>query len=99
MPEGGKITFKAEEKQDKIIFEIIDTGSGIPEEKLKNIFRPFQSSKSKGMGLGLSFCKNTVESHGGIIKVESKVGQGTKFIIIIPKEIKNYIDNKTTQIQ
>ena len=90
MPNGGKITFEATEKQDNIIFEITDTGSGIPEDKLKNIFRPFHSSKAKGMGLGLTFCKNTVESHGGNISVESKLGEGTKFIIVIPKTIENY---------
>ena len=84
MPDGGKITVIGEEKQDKIYFEIIDTGLGISEEKIQNIFRPFQSSKSKGMGLGLNFCKNTVEAHGGNISVESKIGKGTKFIIMIP---------------
>ena len=90
MPNGGKITVTVEEKEDKFYFEIVDTGSGIPEEKIKSIFRPFQSSKSKGMGLGLSFCKNTVENHGGNISVESEIGKGTKFIITIPQKLENY---------
>jgi two-component system sporulation sensor kinase A len=93
MPNGGKITVKVEEKEDKFYFEIVDTGSGIPEEKIKSIFRPFQSSKSKGMGLGLSFCKNTVENHGGNISVESEIGKGTKFIIMIPRKLENYIES------
>ncbi len=70
MPKGGKITIIVEEKQSNISIEVIDTGLGIPEEKLNNIFRPFQSTKAKGMGLGLTFCKKTVEDHGGNICVK-----------------------------
>jgi signal transduction histidine kinase len=84
MPNGGKITIIVEEKQSDISIEIIDTGLGIPEEKLNNLFRPFQSTKAKGMGLGLTFCKKTVEAHGGNISVKSERGKGTTFTIVIP---------------
>jgi two-component system sporulation sensor kinase A len=84
MPDGGKITIIVEEKQSDISIEIIDTGLGIPEEKINNLFSPFQSTKAKGMGLGLTFCKKTVEAHGGSISVDSELGKGTTFTIIIP---------------
>ena len=84
MPNGGKITIIVEERQSDISIEIIDTGLGIPEEKINNLFRPFQSTKAKGMGLGLTFCKNTVEAHGGKISVKSERGKGTTFTIVIP---------------
>ena len=96
MPNGGKITILVEEKGNYIYIKIMDTGTGIPQNKLDTLFRPFQSTKSKGMGLGLTYCKNTVESHGGTISVESEVGKGTTFIITIPiikDEIKNLDEN------
>jgi signal transduction histidine kinase len=92
MPNGGKITILVEEKGNELCIKIMDTGTGISQNKIDNLFRPFQSTKSKGMGLGLTFCKKTVESHGGTISVESEVGKGTTFIITIPimkDEIKN----------
>jgi len=97
MPNGGKITIIVEEKQSNISLEVIDTGLGIPEEKLNNIFRPFQTTKAQGMGLGLSFCKHTIEAHGGKISVKSEQGKGTTFSITIPikteQDITNHIDN------
>jgi PAS domain S-box-containing protein len=94
MPNGGKITILVEDKGNDISIKVIDTGIGIPQDKLGNLFRPFQSTKSKGMGLGLAFCKNTVESHGGIISVESELGKGTTFIISIPTIFEDKINNQ-----
>ena len=97
MPNGGKITIIVEKKQSNVSFEVIDTGLGIPEEKLDNLFRPFNTSKTKGMGLGLSFCKQTIEAHGGNISVKSEQGKGTTFTITIPTnteyDIKTHVDN------
>lgn len=64
--------------------EFTDTGVGIPEEHLHNIFDPFYTTKSKGMGLGLSVSYGIVERHGGQIQVKSKVGEGTTFIVRLP---------------
>ncbi len=64
--------------------EFTDTGVGIPEEHLHNIFDPFYTTKSKGMGLGLSVSYSIVERHGGRIHVQSKVGEGTTFIVRLP---------------
>ncbi len=72
--------------QDKInvIVEISDTGPGIPEENLKKIFEPFFTTKPSGTGLGLSICHRIIEAHKGKIEVESKMGYGTTFKIILP---------------
>jgi len=63
-----------------------DTGIGIPEENAEKIFEPFFSTKEvgKGTGLGLSICYGIIEAHGGRIEVESKVGEGTTFRVILP---------------
>jgi signal transduction histidine kinase len=97
MPNGGKITINIEEEMSNLVIKITDTGLGIPKEKINTIFRPFQSTKASGMGLGLAYCKNTVEAHGGSISVKSKLGKGSTFSITIPinmdHDIKNQIDN------
>ena len=85
MPNGGKLTITTNETKDKIIITFTDTGQGIPETDKANIFKPFFTTKAKGTGLGLCICKNIVELHGGIIDFESKVGQGTTFIINLLK--------------
>jgi len=65
---------------------IVDTGCGIPEKNLRRIFDPFFTSKEvgKGTGLGLSVSHGIVEAHGGIIEVQSKVGEGTTFSVFLP---------------
>ena len=85
MPNGGKLTITTNETKDKIIITFTDTGQGIPETTMANIFKPFFTTKAKGIGLGLPICKNIVERHGGIIDFESKAGQGTTFLIKLPK--------------
>jgi PAS domain S-box-containing protein len=92
MPDGGKITINTNEKGNNINIEIVDTGVGIPEEKLDKIFKPFNTTKTKGMGLGLVFCKNTIESHGGEITILSEQNKGTKVMIKLPLE--NKLDNE-----
>lgn len=67
---------------------IIDTGCGIPQKNLKRIFDPFFTSKEvgKGTGLGLSVSHGIVSAHGGMIEVESEVGEGTTFRVFLPLE-------------
>lgn len=66
---------------------VADNGQGIPEDKISKIFTPFFTTKSpgRGTGLGLSICHRIVKSHGGEIRVESRPGYGTKFIVILPE--------------
>ena len=59
----------------------------IDKEGLKNIFEPFVTTKSCGTGLGLSVVKNLIEAHQGTIEVESELGKGTTFTIILPIEV------------
>ncbi len=75
-----------ETDDNSVFIQISDTGSGIPEEDIKNIFEPFFTTKpaGKGTGLGLSVCKSLVMEHNGEINVESRLGQGTSFTIKFP---------------
>jgi len=86
----GKIKIETEELVYKgkstIKLVVEDTGMGIPEQDLPHIFDPFFSTKDQGSGLGLSIVFTLVEGHQGEIKVESKEGRGTKFIIFLPQK-------------
>jgi two-component system NtrC family sensor kinase len=53
---------------------------------MKKLFQPLFTTKTKGIGLGLVVCKNLVEANGGSIEVESEVGQGTTFTVVLPVE-------------
>jgi len=86
MPDGGKLAIIANEMKDGVEISITDTGVGIPEENMSKIFQPLFTTKSKGIGMGLAICKRIVEQHGGTIAVKSIVGQGSTFIVKLPKE-------------
>jgi signal transduction histidine kinase len=70
--------------EDAVFISIQDTGAGIPEEDMSEIFQPLSTTGAKGQGFGLPVCKRLVEAHGGTIMVESKVGSGTTFTVKIP---------------
>lgn len=70
--------------QKKVFVSIADTGSGMPEEMLAQIFQPFVTSKNRGTGLGLAIVKNVIDSHHGVISVASKEGEGAEFIMEFP---------------
>ena len=76
----------ATEPKPMVAISIVDTGCGIPEANLQRIFDPFFTSKDvgKGTGLGLSVSHGIVEAHGGLIEVESKVGEGSTFRVFLP---------------
>jgi len=88
-----KIATKLEDK--KVIISIEDNGVGIPEENLKKIFDPGFTTKGVGVGtgLGLSICYQIMEDHLGEIKVESKLGKGSKFMIIFPANLDEILEN------
>ena len=87
MPEGGSIevTLRKNEKEEMEI-ELSDTGWGIAEETLKEIFNPFFTTKEGGTGLGLSIVQRIVNEQGGRIEVDSKKNQGTRFRLFFPIE-------------
>lgn len=86
--ERGTITIRTGTSDTEVWVEITDTGKGIPPENLKRIFDPFFTTKpvGKGTGLGLSLAYNIVQKHHGRIEVESHVGKGTTFRIVLPKK-------------
>ncbi len=85
MPQGGTLTFrtsKIETSAGNIIgITIRDTGQGMNKEALKNIFKPFHTTKERGAGLGLAICQKIIKEHGGLIRVKSLPGQGSVFFI------------------
>ncbi len=80
------IGIKAYQKDQQLLIEVYDTGTGIPEEQKEKIFEPFFTTKEvgKGTGLGLSISHAIITQHQGVLKVESKVGKGTNFIVQLP---------------
>ena len=89
----GTIYVNLYTKDDEIRITVRDEGIGIPKEKLSSIFKRFEQLKTKnkiekqGSGIGLYLVKSLVTLHGGNIKVESKVNEGSKFIVTIPKKV------------
>lgn len=79
------IKIKPGESDGLVLIEVSDTGNGIPGENLSKIFEPYFSTKETGTGLGLAIVHKIVELHNGTIDVESKVGEGTKFTVKLPK--------------
>lgn len=88
MREGGTLTVLTESskegRQEVIRVLISDTGKGIPPESLEKIFVPFFTTKTQGTGLGLPICKTLTQQNGGTLSVESRLGEGTTFIIELP---------------
>ncbi len=87
MPEGGVLSVRTSGNGETVRVQIADTGAGIKAEHLDKIFDTFFTTKTdsaKGVGLGLSVCYGFIKDHGGDIKVESQVGKGTTFTILLP---------------
>ena len=70
----------------KVLISVKDNGNGIPQKVLDKIFQPFFTTKptGQGTGLGLSLSYDIVKAHGGELKVETKEGEGSEFIILLP---------------
>lgn len=83
---GGKVIIKVREDKDFILVSIEDSGVGIEPEKLKTIFEIHSNQKNPyGISMGLAICKEWMESIGGFIEIESKLGIGTRVCLGIPK--------------
>ena len=83
-PAGGQVRLEASELKDGIQFVVQDSGRGIEAERLPTIFGRFTESSSKGTGLGLALVRRLVETLGGQVSVESRLGQGTTFSFTLP---------------
>ena len=95
MPQQGKLEIGSSQTDRTVVITFADTGTGISEETMKNLFAPLFTTKSQGMGFGLAICKRVVEAHGGKIEVESVPGEGTKFTVTLP--IKPEVENREWQ--
>lgn len=88
--DNGRIDIIIDEFKDRVVVEVKDTGRGIKEENVDKIFEKFyqedSSHNSEGNGLGLAIVKKIVELHKGTIEVKSKIGEGSSFIVTIPKD-------------
>ena len=85
--EEGDIWIRTWCENNNAFVEIKDNGKGIPDNLLNKIFDPFFTTKDNGTGLGLSLCYRIIKDHKGSIKVDSKIGEGTKILINIPMEV------------
>ena len=86
MPGKGALTIRTRAVSDgtHVALEVADTGPGIPEEYRAKLFQPFFTRKQGGTGLGLTIARKVVQDHGGTIEVESELGKGSTFSIVLP---------------
>ena len=100
MPDGGRLAVRTRRPRqpldlglsdsspryaaDQVVVRFADTGAGIPEEAKDRIFIPFYTTKSKGTSLGLAISQRIVKAHGGSIEVQSRLGEGSEFILRFP---------------
>jgi PAS domain S-box-containing protein len=94
MPEGGTLEVKSRQVGENVEFTFADAGVGMSEQALAKVFMPLFTTKAQGMGFGLAICKRIVEAHGGKISVESALGKGTTFTVILPVEQKLGVSDK-----
>jgi two-component system, NtrC family, nitrogen regulation sensor histidine kinase NtrY len=85
MPEGGTLTLRTHDRGEQVRLEVSDTGVGLTPEERERIFTPYYTTKKHGTGLGLAVVQSIVSDHHGSISVVSERGQGTTFIIDLPK--------------
>ncbi|MGH9536367.1 MAG: ATP-binding protein [Terriglobales bacterium] len=87
MPQGGLLTLRTGGKGDRVIVEVADTGTGLTAEECDRLFTPYYTSKTQGTGLGLAIVQSVISDHGGRISVRSRPGQGTTFVIELPRNL------------
>jgi two-component system, NtrC family, nitrogen regulation sensor histidine kinase NtrY len=87
MPEGGRLTLRTRDGPNGVLLEISDTGIGLSAEERERLFTPYYTSKADGTGLGLAIVQSIVSDHGGRISVQSQPGQGTTFVIELPRNL------------
>ena len=84
MPKGGGLRISGSRGEKGVVIEVSDTGEGIRDEAMEDLFKPFYTTKPGGMGIGLAYCKRAVEAHEGSITVETELGAGTTFKVMLP---------------
>ena len=84
MPAGGMLTISTGRDDGNLWLAIRDTGTGMSPEQIKQIFEPFNTTKSRGLGLGMPYAQKIIQQHGGHIVVESRPGNGTQVRVELP---------------
>src|SRR5207247_594296 len=84
MEEGGRLRVCTGASEARVWAVVSDTGPGIPKQDQQRIFEPLVSTRTKGMGLGLTLSRRIVEAHGGEIRLESEPGHGATFTVELP---------------
>jgi signal transduction histidine kinase len=87
MPQGGTLTLRTHDNDDRVYVEVSDTGSGLTREECDRLFTPYYTSKEHGTGLGLAIVQSVVSDHGGTITVQSQPGKGTTFLVELPRNL------------
>jgi signal transduction histidine kinase len=91
MPQGGRLTFRTSKIEtstgEALSITIRDTGSGISQKEIKNIFKPFFTTKERGAGLGLAICQRIIKEHGGNIAAKSIPSKGSVFFVRLNKVV------------
>jgi signal transduction histidine kinase len=87
MADGGTLTVRARhvgDTGDQVAIEVEDTGPGVPEEVRRHLFEPFFTTRERGSGLGLAIVQKTAETNAGHVEVDSQLGRGTIFRLVLP---------------
>ncbi len=84
MGQGGTLRIETKSLKESVEVIISDSGSGIPPDQMEKIFNYYYTTKEKGVGLGLPIAHRIIEAHGGQLKIESRVGSGTKVTVTLP---------------
>jgi PAS domain S-box-containing protein len=90
MPHGGRLGVNTCRSGDRIQIVFADSGEGIAPENLDKVFEPMFTTKLRGIGLGLTVVRRTVEQHGGSISVRSRLGRGTVFAVALPRDCRPF---------
>jgi len=89
-PDGGNVTVRVEDEDDGVVLAVFDTGVGISEGQLPLVFERFYRADAaraeEGAGLGLSIARQIAEAHGGTIEARSKLGAGSTFVLLLPRQ-------------
>jgi signal transduction histidine kinase len=85
MPQGGELTVRVGSVEGEARIAVEDTGSGIPEKDRPQLFRPFFTTRERGVGMGLAICRRIAEENGGSVSVDSFPGRGSRFTVKLPE--------------
>jgi signal transduction histidine kinase len=85
MPQGGRLEVAVVESRGKVEVTIADSGTGIPAETLRDLGKPFLTTKAQGSGLGLFLTRRLLASAGGTLEIESRTERGTRCVVRLPR--------------